>query len=171
MVKKISKINKKFTWLHMLFLAGAGLFLIIFIIVINKFAITSTALQIYPDWKMEIVDKGECVEIEVVNRGYYIGSVEDYVATVMGIGLSTSAINQSNTYKRSFNVNSKSIIAVGPQGVANINTIFLKSETDDIYMVSVHDIRGENFAPEDAAEETKCADFAPQLENIVKQLI
>lgn len=144
--------------------------LLIFSIDKNPPANTSS-LYLFPEWNMGVVDANECYKITLENHGRIEGTVEDYVVSTMGIGLSSGIIDQSNTYKNSFNINSSSVIMFGPMGVGNINTIYVKSKSGDVYLVSVHDNRGERFNPEENNEEVQCADFIPQVENLINQLI
>jgi len=102
-----------------------------------------------------------CYSINVVYEGKIEETLENYIVKGPFGGRNRGEIVDLNTYK----LNSPNVIDLGGMGVGNLNTIYLKNNSNELYIVEI------NSALQDVDDGRLCPNPEPAIRTIVTSLL
>src|SRR3972149_7550879 len=132
----------------------------------NEKGTVASLISTLPEGRtIELKDSSKCNDVNIFYEGKYSGEVKDYIRS-LGYGRKRSGeINDLNTY----NINSPKVIDLGQTGVGNLNTIYVKSNSNEIFVVEVNDTF---YEPENQSiKDYKCNELQPVIQHLVRSLL
>ncbi|OGM30181.1 hypothetical protein A2801_00345 [Candidatus Woesebacteria bacterium RIFCSPHIGHO2_01_FULL_41_10] len=128
----------------------------------NDSDINSLVSHIPDGWVMSVKDVvNGCYSINVVYEGKIEETLENYIVKGPFGGRNRGEIVDLNTYK----LNSPNVIDLGGMGVGNLNTIYLKNNSNELYIVEI------NSALQDVDDGRLCPNPEPAIRTIVTSLL
>lgn len=100
--------------------------------------ISASILNLPVGWEMDIKDIKSCYSVRVLENGKYPGSLEDYIKESLSIEELNQVIDKTNPYNLGEVSSDLQVITLGQMGVLNINVLYIKDNTGNIYMIEIN---------------------------------